>query len=97
MKTSIRVWLRYFGSCLTTRRTKLLIGSKPGVDARKRLPREGLESAWDALPPGEQSMADNYSGGWGSGLEKAALTNRKNLNDEQTTRKHSEEIVEIPA
>ncbi len=29
-----------------------------------------LHSGWDALPPGEQGVADNYGGGWGAGLEK---------------------------
>ena len=29
-----------------------------------------LHSGWDALPPGEQGVADNYGSGWGAGLEK---------------------------
>jgi uncharacterized protein YndB with AHSA1/START domain len=29
-----------------------------------------VHSGWDALPPGEQGMADNYDGGWGGFLEK---------------------------
>ena len=29
-----------------------------------------IHSGWDALPPGEQDVADNYGGGWGAGLEK---------------------------
>jgi len=29
-----------------------------------------IHSGWDALPPGEQGMADNYDGGWGGFLEK---------------------------
>ena len=29
-----------------------------------------IHSGWDALPPGEQGVSDNYGGGWGAGLEK---------------------------
>ena len=29
-----------------------------------------IHSGWDQLPPGEQGIADNYSGGWGAGLAK---------------------------
>ena len=29
-----------------------------------------IHSGWDALPPGERGVADNYGGGWGAGLEK---------------------------
>jgi uncharacterized protein YndB with AHSA1/START domain len=29
-----------------------------------------VHSGWDALPPGEQDVADNYDGGWGGFLEK---------------------------
>jgi uncharacterized protein YndB with AHSA1/START domain len=29
-----------------------------------------IHSGWDALPPGEQNIADNFDGGWGSFLEK---------------------------
>jgi uncharacterized protein YndB with AHSA1/START domain len=29
-----------------------------------------LHSGWDALPPGEQGIADNYDGGWGGHLDK---------------------------
>jgi uncharacterized protein YndB with AHSA1/START domain len=29
-----------------------------------------IHSGWDALPPGEQGIADNYAGGWGGFLEK---------------------------
>jgi uncharacterized protein YndB with AHSA1/START domain len=32
-----------------------------------------VHSGWDALPPDEQGIADNYSDGWGSGLEKLRL------------------------
>jgi len=28
-----------------------------------------VHSGWDALPPGEQGLADNYNGGWGGFLE----------------------------
>jgi uncharacterized protein YndB with AHSA1/START domain len=29
-----------------------------------------IHSGWDALPPGERGIADNFDGGWGSFLEK---------------------------
>ncbi len=29
-----------------------------------------IHSGWNALPPGEQDVADNYGGGWSAGLEK---------------------------
>ena len=29
-----------------------------------------IHTGWDALPPDEQGVADNYGGGWGAGLEK---------------------------
>jgi len=29
-----------------------------------------IHSGWDALPPDEQSVADNFGRGWGAGLEK---------------------------
>jgi len=32
-----------------------------------------VHSGWDALPSAEQDQADNYGGGWGSGLEKLRL------------------------
>jgi len=32
-----------------------------------------IHSGWDALPPGEQGMADQFGDGWGSGLEKLQL------------------------
>jgi len=32
-----------------------------------------VHSGWDALESAEQDQADNYGGGWGSGLEKLRL------------------------
>jgi uncharacterized protein YndB with AHSA1/START domain len=29
-----------------------------------------IHTGWDALPPGEQGVADIFGGGWGGGLEK---------------------------
>jgi len=29
-----------------------------------------VHTGWDALPPGDQAVADIFGGGWGSGLEK---------------------------
>jgi uncharacterized protein YndB with AHSA1/START domain len=40
--------------------------AREGKDTRLTL----IHSGWDALPPGEQGVADNYEGGWGGALTK---------------------------
>jgi len=40
--------------------------AKEGKDTRLTL----IHSGWDALPPGEQGVADPFGDGWGSAFEK---------------------------